>query len=141
MDHRKTRHPIGGITGIIVSALFLLAPAGTLFSVAAETSRGPDSIDLSAYKRTAGPVIFVHTDHGSTGDFKASCSDCHHTTARDQIPEKCSICHLPLDDSAAPTDAVAFHKLCIGCHKTEIEHGNKRLSLACDSCHTVSGIQ
>jgi hypothetical protein len=48
---------------------------------------------------------------------------------------------MQLDASAAPTDGVAFHKLCIGCHKTEIEHGNKRLSLACGSCHIVSGIQ
>lgn len=42
---------------------------------------------------------------------------------------------MPIDDTAAPTDTVAFHKLCIGCHKTEIEHGNKRIDLACDSCH------
>jgi len=112
---------------------------GTVLSGAVETSASPESIDLSSYNRTAGPVTFIHKDHGSTGETKPACADCHHTTAWDQVPEKCSVCHLPLDSTAAPTNDVAFHKLCIGCHKAQIEQGNKRLTLACDSCHHTNG--
>jgi hypothetical protein len=140
-DYRNKRRPIRGTAPVLVSLLLLLAAAVPIFSGTTGTAAAPDSVDLSGYNRTAGPVSFVHKDHGGTSETKPDCSVCHHTTARGQVPEKCSTCHQPLDDSAAPTDAVAFHMLCIGCHKAQIERGNKRLSLACDSCHLANGVK
>lgn len=141
MNHPRKAPGVGRIPVIIASTLLFFAAGVAVHSSAAETAAVADSISLSPYSRTAGPVTFIHKLHGSTGASTPSCSDCHHTTARDQVPQKCSECHLPLDDAAAPTDTVAFHKLCIGCHKTEIEQSNKRLSLACDSCHPPNGTQ
>lgn len=139
---RPRKAPGVGRTVAIIASIFLFVGTGVaVYSSAAETAAVADSISLSPYARTASPVTFIHKAHGSTGESTPSCSDCHHTTAWDQVPEKCSACHMPLDDSAAPTDTVAFHKLCIGCHKTEIGLGNKRLSLACDSCHLPNGTQ
>jgi hypothetical protein len=141
MDPQRTQHRIGGTTLILIILLLSLASIGPISSMSAETPSVPDSIDLSRYDQTAGPVTFIHKDHGSTGKTKPACSDCHHTTAWDQVPEKCSTCHTPLGDTTSPTDAVAFHKLCVGCHKTEITNGNMRLTLACDSCHAVNGVK
>lgn len=135
MNHLRQQSGIGGMVLIIAIILFSILTWGLIFSRAAEIAAVPDSISLSEYNRTTGCVTFVHKDHGSTGSKKPICSDCHHTTARDQTPQKCSICHNPVDDTTAPTDAVAFHILCIGCHKTEIERGDKRIDLVCDSCH------
>jgi hypothetical protein len=135
---RNTKHCAGSlrVVPVIISVgvLSLIAPV-LVGSRAAETVTPPDTITLSNYAGTEAPVTFSHKDHGSTGSEKPACAVCHHTTAWDQTPEKCSVCHKPLDASAAPTDIVAFHKLCIGCHKSEIERGDTRLSLACDSCH------
>jgi hypothetical protein len=138
--HHSTGHPripngtIG--TALIFIAVFVSILAwGLIHSRAAETATVPDTISLSEYNRTAGSVTFIHKDHGSTGSDKPGCSDCHHTTARDQILPKCSVCHGPFDNTDAPTDTVAFHLLCIGCHKSEIESGNRRIDLACDYCH------
>jgi len=140
----KTHHGTGqtgipnGIVGpALVLTVFLLSVLtwGVILIRAAETATVPDTMSLSEYNRTAGSVTFIHKDHGSTGSDKPGCSDCHHTTARDQIPPKCSVCHGPFDNTDAPTDTVAFHLLCIGCHKSEIESGNRRIDLACDSCH------
>jgi hypothetical protein len=117
--------------------ILFLSPFGLDLSRAAETIAVPDSIALSEYNRTAGVVTFVHKDHGSTGGEKPACSYCHHTTAWGQPPQKCSMCHMPIDDTAAPTDAVAFHKLCVGCHKAEIVRGDKRIDLGCGYCHVA----
>lgn len=128
---------------LMIAAVLLFPAAGDPAPSTPEKSllREPDTVDLSRYDRGAGPVPFVHKNHGDTGSAKPSCSDCHHTTADDQTPGTCAACHTPFDDSAAPTDAVAFHKLCIGCHKAEIERGDTRLSLGCDSCHAANGDQ
>jgi hypothetical protein len=139
MHHGTNHHERQGVIGpaalILAVILLSILTWGLIFSRAAETSAVPDPISLSEYNRTAGSVTFVHKDHGSTGENKPGCSDCHHTTAWDQIPPKCSTCHMSLEDINAPTDTVSFHKLCIGCHKSEIERGDKRISLACDFCH------
>jgi len=124
-----------GIALVIGASAILLIMSSVVRTRAVETISVPDTVTLSDYSRTEGPVTFLHKDHGNTGEKKPSCLDCHHTTPWDQTPEKCSACHKPLEASAAPTDIVAFHKLCIGCHKSEIERGNARLSLACESCH------
>ena len=132
MNHRAKNGGVGVVIGVFAFSLIISV---FLRSWAGDADPIPDTIILSEYNRTAGSAAFVHKDHGGTGDTKPACSDCHHTTAWDQTPEKCSVCHKPLDASAAPTDIVAFHKLCISCHKSEIERGNTHLSLACDSCH------
>ncbi len=110
--------------------------AGIAASTAAEKIAQPDTITLTEYNRTAGTVTFTHKDHGATGSQKPSCAFCHHTTAWDQTPGKCSVCHKAAEESGVPADIVAFHKLCIACHKDEIEKGDNRVSLSCDSCHT-----
>ncbi len=127
----------GGVSVIIGFFVFSLIVPVLSRTWAGDVTTIPETITLSEYDRTAGLVTFVHKDHGSTGDAKPDCSVCHHTTAWDQTPERCSSCHKALDATSAPTDVVAFHKLCIGCHKSEIEKGNTRLTLACDSCHVA----
>jgi hypothetical protein len=102
---------------------------------AAEVTTVPDRITLTPYDRTAGVVTFTHKGHGSTGAKAPNCAFCHHTTAWDQTPEKCSNCHKPVDEPGVPGDYAAFHKLCVGCHYDEANRGNKRVSLGCDACH------
>jgi hypothetical protein len=135
MNHHRKWSGTGTMTVTLAVIILFLLSFGVALSRAAEIIAVPDSIDLSEYNGTAGVVTFLHKDHGSTGGKKPVCSDCHHTTALGQTPQKCSVCHMPIDDTAAPTDAVAFHKLCIGCHKAEIGRGDKHIDLGCGYCH------
>jgi hypothetical protein len=116
--------------------LIIVLCAAATWAVNKVTIPSPETISLTDYARTTDPVTFTHKDHGAGGSEKPACAVCHHTTAWDQTPGKCSACHKPFEESAVPADIVAFHKLCIGCHKTQIEQGNQTLTLACDSCHT-----
>jgi hypothetical protein len=91
------------------------------------------TIELSApegveQKRSA--VDFPHSDH-----FKINCNQCHHTWEYGIEIKSCmsSGCH---DQSEAPKEGdkilyfkEAYHKACIGCHKT-MQKRNKALELS-----------
>ena len=97
----------------------LCVPLGTI------TLSAPQGVEA---KRSA--VDFPHAAH-----FSINCKDCHHTWeyGNDDMSCMTSGCH---DESQAPKkgDKIAYfkeayHKACIGCHKT-IQKRNKALELS-----------
>jgi len=118
---------------VVLLSLMLASVVCFSSSFADELCVPMGNIELSApegveAKRSA--VDFPHSDH-----FKINCNQCHHTWEYGIEIKSCmtSGCH---DQNQAPKkgDKIgyykeAYHKACIGCHKT-IQKRNKALELS-----------
>ena len=107
------------------AALFLLLVAGLAY---AATTEGPETVTIDDVNHWFAPVEFAHADHLGMAE---ACNTCHH----DQEPADagaCGDCHNAVYDPADPDTPdlkMAYHLLCMGCHK---EAG---ATLECVGCH------
>lgn len=99
------------------------------------TTTAEDDMVLDACGEKKSAVTFPHEAHKALTE----CVTCHHTSeglAEGGEAEKCTSCHLNPEDAATPSCAEMspsknpYHKLCIGCHKTEAKGPAK-----CNDCH------
>ena len=118
---------------VVLLSLMLASVVCFSSSFADELCIPMGTIELSApegveAKRSA--VDFPHSDH-----FKINCNQCHHTWEYGIEIKSCmtSGCH---DQNQAPKKGEkigyykeAYHKACIGCHKS-IQEKNKQLELS-----------
>jgi cytochrome c553 len=109
-------------------------------------------------KGSRGVVYFNHRQHETLinpdAEFaykdkvkkNAACAGCHHTVSKRGIPQlwKCVSCHKGEGNEKNPKnrdyDEVhaerAFHDMCIGCHKANIEAGiSVKGRTTCSGCH------
>lgn len=113
-----------------LTGLFFLS-AGTLIA-ADDDNEFPEEImiDNEGYRQDRkGPVNFSHLSHAE--DYDAACTDCHHDYVDgknlweegDDV-ETCTECHDPLEsDGKIKKLMLAYHGLCIGCHKKLVKEG------------------
>jgi len=97
----------------------------------------PEPLIIGFENRQLPPVAFSHTTHLKKS--KIDCAVCHHKDKIPKEPRKCLKCH-PIKDAIkdaiydAPLAKIAFHKMCITCHKESL---TKEISTPtkCNECH------
>jgi len=120
----------------IMVTILAVALAAVAFAGMAKDAPATIVLDKAAAKKPA--VTFPHAAHVTA---VPDCATCHHTqkglTATSDVKvEPCAACHLdPEKPEAGSMREMSltknpFHKLCIGCHKTDGK-GPK----TCNDCH------
>lgn len=94
----------------------------------------------SAYERKERPAVFFsHDVHMETYE----CLDCHHdyqdgenVLDEDDLDEegnaRCAACH---SNNAALILETAYHRQCMGCHRSVNRQDASRLPITCGECH------
>ncbi|MBU0992701.1 MAG: cytochrome c family protein [Proteobacteria bacterium] len=77
--------------------------------------------------------------HPGNNEMDRACSDCHTVPEDGSLPASCSECHDDPDEIAGEAKSMnfykrsdAFHKQCIGCHKS-----GDAGPVDCSSCHVI----
>jgi len=104
-----------------VMILAVLGMLGIFTSVALAA----DTITLPSKK---GAVTFHHKAH--QGYDKVTCKTCHHTMTGAKPDKMCKDCHLEKAEGKKLNLRDAYHKNCIGCHKS-VKKGPQK----CGECH------
>jgi cytochrome c553 len=145
---------------LTVAMLYLLAFAGfAILQTGALASSAQQGVIFKLDTRgSRGVVYFNHREHEAfinpdenfvyknRAKKNAACAGCHHTESRRGIPQlwKCVSCHKGEGNEKNPKnrdyDEVhaerAYHDMCIGCHKANIEKGiSVKGRTTCSGCH------
>lgn len=132
--------PIAILTGILFAAALVgyLVPA---------KSEGPPTRILLENK--GGKVIFTHKAHVEIEDQK--CATCHHTSGNEQMPPKCSSCHVKKFDDAfiVKHQDEIDDKYCTSCHHpgaaidnfSHDDHAEDYAEEDCQACHHDTSIE
>lgn len=105
---------------LFLSLLLILSIVGVAIS---EKPVGKITISITGSK----DCDFDHTAHEKTvGD----CIKCHHKDEKGK-EQKCTVCHTKEGKDGATKAKTAFHKQCIGCHKTS----TPKVPSGCKTCH------
>jgi Class III cytochrome C family len=115
----------------------LLCPRNKIDIVRHSPSEGPNNIiidGIESENNLYGPANFTHKLHSEMSLMSGGCSTCHHFNPPGKIV-KCSSCHeqnRKRTDLSVPDLKAAFHRQCMGCHKTWEEKSE------CESCHKLN---
>ena len=115
----------------------VLCPRNKIESVRHSPEEGPDNIVLNEIKSEKDlyqPVDFTHKLHAEMSLMAGGCSTCHHFNPPGKIV-KCITCHneeRSRTDISVPDLKAAYHRQCMGCHKTWEE------KTECESCHALN---
>lgn len=115
----------------------IMCPRNKIEVVRHSPSEGPDDITINRVQNENdmyGPVDFTHKLHSEMSLMAGGCSICHHFNPPGKIV-KCNTCHETSrvrEDLSKPDLKAAFHRQCMGCHKTW-ENESK-----CESCHLLN---
>ena len=114
----------------------IMCPRNKIEVVRHSPSEGPENIiidKVQGEKDLYGEVNFTHKLHSEMSLMSGGCSICHHFNPPGKIVE-CNTCHeiaRVRTDLTKPDLKAAFHRQCMGCHKTWEETSK------CESCHTL----
>lgn len=115
----------------------ILCPRNKLEVVRHSPEEGPENIiinQVEADKDLYGPSNFTHRLHSEMSLMSGGCSICHHFNPPGKIV-KCSNCHesrRDRTDLSKPDLKAAYHRQCMGCHKTWEEKSE------CENCHLLN---
>lgn len=115
----------------------ILCPRNKIDVVRHSPLEGPDKILIDIIRNEEdlyGPSSFTHRTHSEMSLMSGGCSTCHHFNPPGAIV-KCSNCHetkRQRTDLSKPDLKAAFHRQCMGCHKTWEKESN------CESCHRLN---
>jgi len=119
-----------------VYAMFLIISACLLcsFNLSFAQKKTPDEpLTIAIEGGKLPPVAFSHKTH--TEKSKIDCAVCHHKDKNPKEPQGCLKCHPAKDtEDNAPMAKMAFHKMCIACHK-ESSAKNVPAPIKCNECH------
>jgi len=118
---------------LLVAAAFV---AGMVLTAAIAGEEGTVVIQNEYAKRLKNPVTLSHKKHAE--QYKINCTECHHAWKKEerQNPQKCGECHKEKQEGKAISTKLAYHKLCMGCHK-ELQKQSKPAgpTTKCNGCH------
>jgi len=77
-------------------------------------------------------VIFRHREH--VRRFGLKCVECHHK-------ENCTRCHIRAGEQKRPRVPGEHHRLCIQCHKRDMDEATTEITGECERCHWRQGQQ
>jgi len=115
----------------------IMCPRNSIDMVSHSPKEGPDNIIIDMIDNDEdlyGPANFTHKLHSEMSLMAGGCSICHHFNPPGKIV-KCSTCHetsRKRTDLSIPDLKGAFHRQCMGCHKTWEEKSK------CESCHQLN---
>ncbi len=84
-------------------------------------------------------VPFTHKSHADMANMGDGCETCHHHSTPGEAHPNCSVCHKAtfskdkMEDMRMPSLKGAYHRQCMGCHRTWA-HNTK-----CSACHLPKG--
>jgi len=115
----------------------IVCPRNKIEIVRHSPSEGPENIIINEIKTEHdlyGPSHFTHRLHSEMSLMAGGCSICHHFNPPGKIV-KCSSCHelkRERTDLTKPDLKAAYHRQCMGCHKSwEVETN-------CENCHKLN---
>lgn len=114
----------------------IMCPRNKIEVVRHSPSEGPDNIIIDQVQGEQDryePANFTHKLHSEMSLMSGGCSICHHFNPPGKIV-KCNTCHETArqrTDLTKPDLKAAFHRQCMGCHKTWEENTQ------CESCHAL----
>jgi hypothetical protein len=99
----------------------------------AQTKAPAEPLTIGAEGGKLPPVTFSHKIH--TEKSKINCAVCHHKDDNPKEPQGCFKCHpIKVTGDNAPAAKMAFHKMCIICHRENLTKGIKA-PVQCIECH------
>ena len=118
---------------IVVMSCFFVLSILSVFTLAGEEKRQPETVTIKLDGAKLPPVTFSHTIH--VEKTKLECVACHHKDTDPKQPGACTKCHPVAEGKGeAPGAKDAFHKQCQTCHKESSAKGVKAPT-KCNECH------
>lgn len=103
------------------------------FNISSAQEKPAEPLKLGTEGRKLPQVTFSHKIH--TEKSRIGCADCHHRDKYPKEPQGCLKCHPAKDVKGnIPTAKMAFHKLCLTCHKESPAKGITAPT-KCNECH------
>ena len=115
----------------------ILCPRNKIEIIRHSPEEGPENIIIDKVKNEQDmykPSHFTHRLHSEMSLMAGGCSICHHFNPPGKIVS-CSSCHEQKrnrSDLSKPDLKAAFHRQCMGCHKTW------ETNLECKNCHELN---